>query len=235
MRALLVPSLFALAGIAVLLWLGVWQMQRLAWKQGLTEQIRARLVAPPIDLASAHALFSRDPDAAEYTRVALKGHFLNAKEIHLYGLREKRAGWLILTPFSSEDGTTVLVNRGFVPRELKQPSSRKAGLIEGSTEVRGLLRRPQQQPNFAPANKPGQNRWFWQDLPAMTAKAELSLAPFIIDAEASPARQSWPKGGATRVKFENRHLEYALTWFGLAATLAVVYAFFAWTRIRQSR
>ncbi len=172
LRTLLLPSLLALAGLVVLLALGTWQMQRLAYKEALSAQIKARLTAPAISLAEAARLFAQDPEAAEYTRVKLRGRFDNAREIHLYGLRDKQAGWLILTPFLSDDGNRVLVNRGFVPRHLKDQATRRDGLISGPTEVYGLLRRPAAQKTaFGPANNPAQNRWFRLDLPAMLTHA----------------------------------------------------------------
>ena len=241
MRELLVPSLLALAGLLVLLGLGTWQMQRLAFKQDLSHRIKARLDAPPVPLQTALALYRRNPEEAEYLRLKLKGRFLNSGEIHLYGLRAKKPGWLIITPFRTEEGPLVFVNRGFVPRHLKEREKRKDGLVEGLTEVTGLLRAPTAGKGaFAPANRPRQNRWFSVDLPAMAAQVpglapdKADLVPFIVDAEAQPGQKSWPRGGATRIKFENRHLEYALTWYGLAAALLGVYIFFVISRTRRA-
>ncbi len=236
-RGLLWPTLLTVMALAVLISLGNWQMRRLAWKTELSQHIQSRLKAPPISLNTALTLHKHDPQNAEYSRVKLSGTFLHDLEIHLYASHKQQIGWHVYTPLQLDDGRIILVNRGFVPQERKAPQKRKSGQLSGKVELVGLLRTPRQKPGlFTPDNNIDKNRWFWLDL-AEIAKYRLpkgaELLPVTIDAEASDIPGGWPKGGTTRVHFENRHLQYALTWYGLALALLGVFAFFAWTRLRH--
>src|SRR5680860_419895 len=125
-----------LAALAVLVGLGLWQLQRLHWKQGLLAQIEARTKGPPITLKDAVALAreGRDPN---YYRVRVDGRFHHAKERYLYAVSDGRVGWHIITPLETEDGDMVLVDRGFVPDELKDPSSRALGQVDKLVTVTG--------------------------------------------------------------------------------------------------
>lgn len=236
-RGLLWPAIFTAAALVVLIGLGNWQMQRLAWKNALSEHIQSRLKAPPVSLNTALTLHKHDPESAEYSRVKLAGEFLHDLEIHLYSSRKKQVGWNIYTPLKLDDGRIVLVNRGFVPQHLKDQQKRTSGLLSGKVELVGLLRTPRKTPGlFTPDNNIDKNRWFWIDLPDI-AKFRLAgdakMLPVTIDAEASDLPGGWPQGGTTRLVFENRHFEYAMTWYGLAASLLGVFAFFAWGRLRS--
>jgi surfeit locus 1 family protein len=226
-KGLLGLSLFALAGIAVLIGLGMWQLKRLEWKEGLIAQIEARSKGVPITLKEAIALARQGHDPSYY-RVRVEGRFYHGEERHLYALSSKgELGWHVITPFETADGDLVLVDRGFVPDTLKDPSSRALGQIEEVVTVTGLVRLPESQGVFTPDNEPEANRWFWRDLSgmarAMFPSATIEVAPFFLEAEASEVPGGWPQGGQTRLKLPNDHLQYALTWFLLALGLAVVY------------
>jgi surfeit locus 1 family protein len=147
-------------------------------------------------------------------------------------------GWHIYTPLETKGGKILFVNRGFVPEALKEPSSRAAGQIEGEVSVGGLIRKPGIRGSFEPDADQARNIWYWRDLAGMTASLpatdQARVLPFFVDAIAEPENPGgWPKGGVTRLEIPNRHLEYALTWFGLAVTLIAVFAAFAWTRLRS--
>jgi surfeit locus 1 family protein len=237
-KHLLWPGLAALAGLAVLISLGNWQMQRLAWKNHLIAAIAERAHAAPVSLAAADAAAARGEDI-EYTRVEATGHLINDREIHYYALDATHGpGFYIITPLKLADGSVALVNRGFVPNDLKSPSRRPAGQITEEVHIVGLLRAPDKQGMFVPANEPGRNIWYWRDITAMGAAAAADegarVHPFFIDAEAEPAPPGgWPKGGVTRLELPNRHFEYALTWYGLAGALVAVFAAFAVGRWRR--
>lgn len=227
-RSILKLTLFAAAGFAMLAALGTWQLQRLAWKEGLIARVEARAHADPVRLEEALRR-AEDTGDIEYLRVRATGRFLNGKERHLYTVVEGRPGWRIVTPLTTAKGVIVMVDRGFVPDGLKEPSKRSEGLIEGETTVTGLARASGKANAFTPESDLTRNRWFWRDLDGMAASVLNSdqrarLAPFFIEAEASDVAGGWPRGGVTRVSFPNRHLEYAVTWFGLALALVVVYA-----------
>ena len=246
------PTLFALAALAMLLALGTWQMSRKAWKDGLQRQIDARAKAAVMPLGG-HVGLIKDP---EYLRVKVKGRFLIGQERHLYWLSGGQAGWLVVTPMVTADEMVVLVNRGWVPDALKDSARRREDRIAGVVEVTGLLRMPEQPSRFTPANGPEKNIWYWRDVPEMM-KCRHSIRetpdcqalagppglaglpftyPFSVDAEAEPANPGgWPRGGTTNLKLPNKHLEYAVTWYGLALTLIGVFAAFALGRLRGLR
>jgi surfeit locus 1 family protein len=212
-----------LAAFALLAGLGVWQLQRLAWKQGLIAEIESRTKADPISLDRALALAreGRDPS---YYRVAVEGRFEHAKELYLYAISEGRVGWHVITPLDTASGETVLIDRGFVPDALKSPASRPKGELGGSVSVTGIVRMPEAQGSFTPDNEIAANRWFWRDLAAMAgATGAPNVAPFYLEAEKSDVPGGWPEGGQTRLELPNTHLQYALTWFLLAAGLLIVY------------
>jgi surfeit locus 1 family protein len=226
-----------LAGVALLVSLGNWQMRRLAWKEGLIAAIAERAHGKPASLAEIEQRAAVGADV-EYARVQVEGELLNDHEIHLYAFDESHGpGYDVLTPLRLADGSAVLVNRGFVPDALRDPARRPAGQTAGKTEIVGLVRAPETRRMFVPDNDVARNVWYWRDLDAMAAATlgpEATRAHRVfIDAEASPAPPGgWPKGGTTRLELPNRHLEYALTWYGLAAALVGVFAAFAASRWR---
>jgi surfeit locus 1 family protein len=227
----------ALAALAVLIGLGVWQVKRLHWKEGLIAAIDARTKAQPINLDQAIALAreGRDPS---YYRVRIEGQFDNTKERYLFSqaISDGTPGWHVITPFTTTQGELVLVDRGFVPDNLKDPSKRASGEIEGTTTVTGLVRAADTQGLFTPNNEPEANRWFWRDLDgvvhSMYPTATLDAA-FFLEAEKSDLPGGWPEGGQTWLSLPNNHLQYAITWFGLAAALIVIYAFYVQSLYRR--
>jgi len=220
-------TVFTLAVVALLIGLGVWQLKRLAWKEGLIAEIEARAKGTPITLKEAVAL-SREGRDPSYYRVQVKGRFDHANERYLYALsNDGEPGWHVITPFSSVEGDLVLVDRGFVPDNLRDPSSRAAGQLEGDVDVTGLVRLPETPGPFTPDNDPAANRWFWRDLSGMVYSifptATMDPTPFFLEAEKSDMPGGWPQGGQTRLELPNNHLQYAITWFLLAGAVVVIY------------
>jgi surfeit locus 1 family protein len=215
-----------LAGLAVLIGLGLWQLKRLQWKEGLIAQIETRTKSPPLTLADAVAIdrAGRDPS---YYRVRVDGRFHHAKELYLYAVADGRVGWHVIAPLETVNGDRVLVDRGFVPDELKDPSLRALGQVENVVTVTGIVRSPEIQGLFIPDNEPKANRWFWRDLAGMARSmfpgGTIEVAPFFLEAEKSDVPGGWPEGGQTRLEIPNNHLQYAITWFLLAAALLVIY------------
>jgi surfeit locus 1 family protein len=227
-----------LAALALLITLGVWQLERLKWKEGLIAQIEARAAAAPVTLKDAEALAraGRDPS---YLRVRVEGRFHHGRERYLYAVTDGQQGWHVITPLETAGGEMVLIDRGFVPDALKAPSSRALGQVEQIVEVTGLVRMPEKQGMFIPDNEASANRWFWRDLPGMSASmfpsGAVDVAPFFVEAEKSAVPGGWPEGGQTRLVIVNNHLQYALTWFALAACLLAVYAAYVWSDYRRDR
>jgi surfeit locus 1 family protein len=222
-RPLFWPTVFTAPVLVLCLALGSWQIQRLFWKQELIAQREAAVSAPPI---AAPRSWEEAKDM-EFRHVTDEGFFLHDKEIYLGATSEAgQQGYQVLTPLREPSGRIVFVNRGFIPAELKDPAKRAAGQIAGAVRVQGLLRLPPAEKPawFLPDNRPDLNYWFWVDLPAMSAADKLDhVAPFYIDADASPNPGGWPKGGVTRLALPNDHLQYAITWFSLAVALMVIY------------
>jgi surfeit locus 1 family protein len=241
-RGVLVPTLFTLLGVALLCALGVWQLERKAWKEGLIAAISARVGAPPVAFPPENAWSGLSRDRDEYRHVRLTGRFLNDKEAHLQanlvstGMDDGALGYDILTPLEIPGGALVLVNRGFVPLDKKNAATRRESQAEGVTSVTGLIRFPQSRAWFAPPDDPEKNIWFSRDQ-ALIAKAYglERMAPVIVDADQAADKNVVPRGGQTRIAFPNDHLQYALTWFGLAFVLICVFAAYAGRRKREAR
>lgn len=220
--------------VVILVSLGVWQLQRLAWKENLLAEIEARQAAPPVTVTEVVKLQRANKDI-RYLRVQAKGTFLHDEERYYYAPDAKfGAGFDVYTPFQLSDGRgLILVNRGYVPEALKVPSKRAEGHLDGMQDVVGLIRLPGRNGAFTPNNDAAENLWFWRDFDAMTADlTSAELGPklsLFLDAE-QPAPGGWPRGGVRKIEISNRHLGYAWTWFGLALTLLGVYAVLMWGR-----
>jgi surfeit locus 1 family protein len=207
--------------LALLLGLGVWQLQRLQWKLGLIAQVNANLTAPPLSLDRALALGA----AAQYRRVGLQGHFDNAREAYIYGIGPEGAPvFHVVVPFAADDGRILLVDRGIVPRDLQNPATRPESIHNGETRVVGVWRTPEAGGAFTPPPDLARRIWFSHDLAAIARADKVTLAaPVIVEADATPNPGGWPRGGQTVVTFRNEHLQYAITWFLMAAGLLGVY------------
>ncbi len=143
-RGLIWPAVAALAVVVFLVALGNWQMRRLAWKEGLIAAIAARAHSEPVPLAQAEERASRGEDI-EYARVKVDGQLMNEHEIHLYAFDETYGpGYHVITPLRLADGSSVLVNRGFVPEDLREPAKRQAGQQGGTVTIVGLVRAPEE-------------------------------------------------------------------------------------------
>ncbi|WP_419539839.1 SURF1 family protein [Methylobacterium oryzae] len=204
----------------VLLGLGTWQVERRAWKLDLIARVDARVHAPPVP-APGHADWPRvGPDDA-YRHVRLSGTFLNDRETLVQAVTELGGGFWVLTPLRRPDGTLVLVNRGFVPGDRRDPATRMAGQVAAETTVTGLLRLTEPKGAFLRSNDPGDDRWYSRDVAAIAAARGLSdVAPYFVDADATPNPGGLPVGGLTVIAFPNNHLVYAITWYGMALMLA---------------
>ena len=217
-----------------LLSLGVWQLQRLAWKQGLIDEIEARQTAEPVSMVEALNLQSSDEDI-RYLRVQATGTFLHGDERYYYAPDSKFGpGYEIYTPFQLAAGQgLIMVNRGYVPEPLKAPATRASGQLTTTQDVVGLLRLPGRSGAFTPDNNAADNLWFWRDFDAMTAQLTTAASgpklSLFLDAEAA-APGGWPRGGVRKIELSNRHFGYAMTWFGLALTLLGVYTALMWGR-----
>jgi surfeit locus 1 family protein len=223
-----------LVALAILLALGTWQMERLAWKEGLLASIAERRAAPPADLSAIEALAKAGEDV-DYRTVRITGTYLNNKERHFFATFGGRTGYYVYTPLQLANSQIVLVNRGFVTFEAKEPEMRKQGQLTGEQTVTGLSRaKLLEKPSWAvPDNDIAKNIFYWKDLDVMASSVGLDPAkvvPFFVDADATPHDGGMPIGGVTQFDLPNSHLQYALTWYGLAGALVVISGIFIFRR-----
>lgn len=219
----------ASVAMAILLSLGTWQVQRLHWKEALIADIEARRHADPLDVAGLEAVLREGGDV-DYRAARAEGRYLNDKERHFLATFNGEAGFYIYTPLALSDGRYLFVNRGFVPYDLKEPTKRTQGALQGDQIVSGLARaRLASKPGFmVPDNDEAKNIFYWKDLDRMAASVGLpenTVLPFFLDADATPVPGGLPRGGVTQIDLPNSHLQYAITWYGLAFALALVCAF----------
>jgi surfeit locus 1 family protein len=231
-RSLLWPTIWSALGLLLLLYLGTWQVQRLAWKEGLIAERNAALAAAPVPLPPT----LDDARALEFHPVRAEGQFLNDHELDLNAQAfNGDQGFHIVTPFRLTDGRIVFIDRGFVPTAKRAADTRAQGQIAGPTAVVGLLRLPEPAGTFTPANESQKNSWFSVDLPAMAQAAGVGNAlPFYVDADKTPNPGGYPQGGQTVTELPNNHLQYAITWYSLAVALIAIYIRFAIRRRRSN-
>ena len=230
-------STLVVAVFGILLGLGIWQLQRMAWKQSLTARIAERAGSEPVTLTGALNRWEKSRDI-EYLRVRFKGRFRHGGESHFFTVIKGQTGWRVITPLETTGGRIVMVDRGFVPDAMKQPQTRAQGQLEGVQTVVGLARTPGTKRLFVPENTPEKNNWFWRDLKGMAAAVLPAgdikrVVPFFVEQEASSILGGLPRGGVTRLVLPNRHFQYVLTWFGLAGALLAVFAVYLRGRFRH--
>lgn len=228
------PILLAtLIGTAILVTLGVWQVQRLQWKEGLLAQLAANAVAEPIGLAEAAGLAetSRDPEFVRVKFTASYRHDAGKKMIATY---QGGQGWTIITPAVTADGFAVVVDRG------RLPGQRLANfeMPEGEVTIEGVIRTYRRgQGIFDPENDPAANLWYWWDVKAMLATSGLPEGlkpfPYVVQLLPSDATGEFPRPEEPKANLTNNHLGYALTWFGLAVTLLAVAGFYIYDLRRK--
>lgn len=214
----------AVPALAVLIGLGSWQLERLEWKEGLIAKRVAGLAAPAIAMSEVPA----DWRAAEFRRVRAKGRFLHGREMLLVSkTRRGRAGYHVVTPLELVDGATVLVNRGWVPLDLKASGTRPQGQPSGVVTLDAVLRAGGRPSPWTPDNDPAKGVWHYLDVPAMAKQAKLKdVKSFVVEAGPAPNPGGYPVGGQTRTALTNNHLQYAITWYALAVALLSVYIAF---------
>ena len=214
---------FAIPGILILLALGSWQVQRLIWKTELNEERSAQFQAEAVMLPAT----LDDPAPFAYRRVWLEGQFLHEAEMFLAARTfDRRVGYQIITPFERADGPAVLVNRGWVPLDNKEPETRQAGQIEGTFRLEGVVVPSGRTGWFTPDNEPENNIWFWTDTEALAAKAGIPAPSYLVDAGPAANPGGLPVGGQTKVELRSEHMQYIVIWYALAVGLAVIYALF---------
>jgi surfeit locus 1 family protein len=232
-RPTLGPTLFTVPALILLLGLGTWQVERLHWKEGLIATRHSRSTGAPIRLPADNA----DPASFEFAKAQVTGRFLNGKEMFLAARSlHGNVGYHVVTPFVAADGRGILVDRGWIPSERKDPATRQAGELAGTVTVEGLLRASQTKSWLVPDNEPANDVWFYVDVPAMARWAGLAAPrPYFLEAGPAPNPGGFPIGGQSRIELPNNHLQYAITWYSFAVSLAVIYILYHRKREREEQ
>ena len=240
-RGIVIPTFVTFLGLAVLIGLGMWQLERKAWKEAIIASLSEKLRAPPGALPPREVWSRARPTENEFRRVTFPAEFLHDAEALVYSagsaLRPDVSGpgYWVFTPARLTGGSLVVVNRGFVPEGRESPAAHQQGQVTGVVDIAGYMRWPEQRGTFSAEDNPARNVWFVRDhLAIAKAKGWGEVAPFYIDQEGPLPAGGLPKAGPLRVNLPNNHLQYAITWFGLAACLVGVFAFWVRSRSRST-
>ncbi len=225
-RPFLWLTIVALPALLVLIGLGSWQLQRLQWKNDLVSSCEARSAAKAIAVPSANAKL----DELEFQSLVLKGVFQHQKETFLTGRTyEGNAGFHVVTPLVLDDGRIILVNRGWVSEDYRDPATREFSQVAGKVLVAGILRQPRLKGYFVPENEPKNGFWFTlvpSQINQHLALGNTAIGNFYADALRKSDVLTLPIAAKTKLNLRNAHLSYALTWYGIALSLIGVYVAF---------
>ncbi|WP_309141222.1 SURF1 family protein [Novosphingobium sp. G106] len=218
--------LLALAACFVAL--GLWQIERRAWKHELVAAVESRIHAPAVPAPDPDAWRTINAEHDAYRRVTVTGRYVPGHETLVRGVSDLGAGYWVITPFDTGD-FIVLINRGFITPEQRRSSRREP---EGDLTVTGLLRMSEPGGGFLRDNDPKTDNWYSRDVAGIgAARGIVRSAPYFIDADAVPGGSNGPVGGLTVVRFADNHAAYALTWFAMA----LLSAFAAWRIVPRNR
>ncbi len=240
-RSTLLVLVCMAVGIAILLALGTWQVNRLHWKEALIEQVETRMRAEPEPLQRMDMLWQARQDVA-WLPVTASGRFLHEREMYFYTTHKGAVGYEVITPMQLSGGGILLVSRGFVPDQFREPATRAEGQVEGVQEIVGMARNPvREKPNrFMPDNEPARRIFYWKDFAQMSALASgaetglrQEVVPFMVDLRSPEPPGGLPIASTTLISFSNNHLQYAITWYGLALALLGVGSYFLYARRRN--
>lgn len=224
-----IPTVITAVAVVTATGLGIWQIQRMFWKQDLIET-RSRQSSLPV-LEGAPASFDRAQH--EYRRARVTGVFDHARELFVAARSlNGNVGYHVVTPLRLSGGRTLLVNRGWVPTALREPNLRAAGQVTGQVTLTGFMRAPQEGGWATRDNKPAANLWYTVDPAAMAKAANLTqVQPWYLEAGPRANPGGFPIGGQTRLELRNQHLQYVITWFSVALTGLVIW--YLWHRRRE--
>jgi cytochrome oxidase assembly protein ShyY1 len=223
----------------VLIGLGTWQLERKVWKEALIDTLDRRLTADPVPLPTPEQWSTLDVEEDEFRRVVLFVTFEPSDEALVYTIGSafrpdvSGLGYWVFAPTKLANGATVVLNRGFVPEGQRDPATH--GVLAGRVPLVGVMRWPEPRGFFAPKDDLARNLWFVRDHLAMAgAKGWGDVAPFFVELETPSSYGNLPRYGRLKASLRNDHLQYALTWYGLAAVLAVVFGFWIRSRRREA-
>lgn len=233
-------TVLAVVCVTILMGLGFWQLDRKVWKENLIATVTSRIARAPADLPPRANWPRLLQEGNEFSRVTFPAEFLEGQEALVYTAGSpfrpdvKGPGYWVFAPAQLAGGSIVLVNRGFIPLDKKDPATRPEGNVRGSIDIVGAMRWPETRGLFTPADDPKTNVWYLRDLKAIAAEKKWAIAaPFYIDQEAPVPPGALPLPAKIDVRLSDNHLQYAVTWFGLALGLAGVYVVWIAGRLRR--
>lgn len=221
-RSSFIPTLFTIPALIVLLGLGTWQLYRMQWKNELMHTIEEKIQSAPVSLPIADDAIQ----ALQYRRVTTTGQFLNDKEMYLYQTYNGKPGYEVMTPFLRDDGPVVLVDRGWVPMDKRDPETRKATQPKDPLTIEGMAHPSETPGTFTPDNNPDHNVWFYIDMPQMAKYIGMDVQPMYVRMVGSYVPGEYPIKGKITIDIRNDHLEYAITWYALAFALCIIYVLY---------
>jgi surfeit locus 1 family protein len=220
-RRFLAPGVSTLIMLVVLLGLGTWQVYRLQWKEGILARIAAAEAAPAVPLPQ---------DPAPYTKVSVTGRF-RFDQAAAFGaeVRDARTGptmgFYQIVPLDRKEAPTILVDRGWVPQKREIPLSDPAGVVT----VTGYVWPREKQSWFSAADDEAARQFYTLDPRAIGASVGVAApAAFILIAMGPSLAETYPAPAQHLPRPPNNHLSYIITWYGLAASLVVIFA--VWVR-----
>jgi len=211
------PIIVGLGGLSALLALGFWQLDRLDWKRGIIDEAERRLAMSPVSLPA-----DLDPERDNYLPVFVQGRFTGDELYHLTSQKPQGPGFDVIASLETDDGRLILVERGYVPQDRRDPATRAAP--EGPQRIEGFLRWPDDLNRFTPDPDIAKRIWYSRNVPSLSEAA--GTAPVMI-VQAPTGAGDFPRGRAVAVRIRNNHLQYALTWFGIAVIWLVMTVFWA--------
>ncbi len=248
-KGLLVPFVFMLVTVGILIKLGFWQLEQKQRKDSIIIRIEQRAGAEPlVTNVKDLSIQTKSTDDLDYTSVALTGRFLHETEIAVFTNREMGSaqyagpGYDILTLFKDKNGGLILVNRGFVPQDFRQGKSRLSGQTQEDINITGLIRKPERHSYADVPDRPERSEFAVRDpktiIDSKLKNEQKQLEAPVINSFYIDLRSPVPEGGLpspnkTNVSIPNRHLEYVVTWWGLALVITGMFGVFVRQRFKQ--
>lgn len=214
-----IPFIMSIGGIALMLGLGIWQLQRLAWKEDLIARIEHANIAQPLTTLPQTLEAAQDK---QFYRVTLSGKYKPKLEFHLAArYYQNQLGYAVFNPFVTSDGEMILVNRGWIPAKTKDTDA-YARAPKGKQIITATIRTTDERNDFTPENQPDKNIWFGRDMVKMGEYAKLDVLPYSLDVVGEQIKDQYPVPSDGAIKLRNDHLNYAITWFLIALGMLVI-------------
>lgn len=209
-----IPFIMSVGSVILLFGLGIWQLDRLSWKNALIANIEHANETAPLQT------LPEDLAAHRFYRVQLSGEYLAEPEFHLAARYfQSKLGYSLLNPFKLDDGRIVMVSRGWIPAEHKETTPKAPA---GPQTILAQIRTSDERNHFTPENQPAKNVWFGRDALQMGAHAKLDVLPITLDIIGEQDRMQLPVPSDGSIKPRNDHLGYAVTWFGIGFAALII-------------